>query len=90
MVCALWDLALTLKPFLTVNLPDVTSTLTKLIIDGISSHSTLLDSYVVLHGAFVSALHKLVGIEFGQSTSLIPTPTPLTVDLQPPTLSKKR
>ncbi|TEB34519.1 ARM repeat-containing protein [Coprinellus micaceus] len=43
---------------------DVTSTLTKLIIDGISSHSTLLDSYVVLHGAFVSALHKLVGIEF--------------------------
>ena len=25
----------------------------------------LLDSYVVLHAAFVSALHKLVGIEFG-------------------------
>ena len=44
---------------------DVTSTLTKLIIDGISSHSTLLDSYVVLHGTFVSALHKLVGIDFG-------------------------
>ncbi|KAJ2935373.1 hypothetical protein H1R20_g1721, partial [Candolleomyces eurysporus] len=43
---------------------DVTSTLTKLIIDGISSHSTLLDSYVVLHGAFVSSLHKLVGVEF--------------------------
>ncbi|KAJ8072377.1 suppressor of glycerol defect [Marasmius tenuissimus] len=43
---------------------DVTSTLTTLIIDGISSHSTLLDSYVVLHAAFVSSLHKIVGIEF--------------------------
>ncbi|TFY60458.1 hypothetical protein EVJ58_g5148 [Rhodofomes roseus] len=43
---------------------DVTSTLTTLIVDGISSHSMLLDSYVVLHAAFVSALHKLIGIEF--------------------------
>ncbi|KAI9060646.1 ARM repeat-containing protein [Trametes sanguinea] len=43
---------------------DVTETLTKLIVDGISSHSMLLDQYVVLHAAFVSALHKLVGIEF--------------------------
>ncbi|KAK0193837.1 hypothetical protein F5146DRAFT_1101683 [Armillaria mellea] len=44
---------------------DVTSTITALIIDGISSHSSLLDSYVVLHAAFVSSLHKIVGIEFG-------------------------
>ncbi|KAI0926110.1 hypothetical protein AcV5_008659 [Taiwanofungus camphoratus] len=43
---------------------DVTSTLTTLIIDGISAHSILLDSYVVLHAAFVSALHKLIGVEF--------------------------
>ncbi|KAF7336720.1 MIF4G/MA4-domain-containing protein [Mycena venus] len=43
---------------------DVTSTLTTLIVDGISSHSSLLDSYVVLYGAFVSSLHKIVGIEF--------------------------
>ncbi|KIK62995.1 hypothetical protein GYMLUDRAFT_163506 [Collybiopsis luxurians FD-317 M1] len=43
---------------------DVTSTITTLIIDGISSHSTLLDSYVVLYAAFVSSLHKIVGIEF--------------------------
>ncbi|KAH9917843.1 uncharacterized protein B0H18DRAFT_687168 [Fomitopsis serialis] len=43
---------------------DVTSTLTTLIVDGISAHSMLLDSYVVLHSAFISALHKLVGIEF--------------------------
>ncbi len=45
----------------------MTSTITRLIINGISSHSILLDSYVVLHAAFVSALHKLVGIEFGKS-----------------------
>jgi nucleolar MIF4G domain-containing protein 1 len=49
-----------LKTFL-----DVTATLTTLIIDGISSHSSLLDSYVVLYAAFVSSLHKVVGIEFG-------------------------
>ncbi|KAG2017925.1 MIF4G/MA4 domain-containing protein [Coprinopsis cinerea AmutBmut pab1-1] len=43
---------------------DVTSTLTNLVIEGVASHSVLLDSYVVLHAAFVSSLHKLVGIEF--------------------------
>lgn len=45
--------------------PDVASTLTNLIIDGISSHSTLLDSYVVLHAALISSLHKLIGTAFG-------------------------
>ncbi|KAH0585267.1 hypothetical protein H2248_008510 [Termitomyces sp. 'cryptogamus'] len=43
---------------------DVTTSLTTLIIDGISSHSSLLDSYVVLYAAFVSSLHKVIGIEF--------------------------
>ncbi|KAF8907299.1 hypothetical protein CPB84DRAFT_1844000 [Gymnopilus junonius] len=43
---------------------DVTSTLTTLIISGISSHSSLLDSYVVLYAAFVASLHKVNGIEF--------------------------
>ncbi|EPQ54380.1 hypothetical protein GLOTRDRAFT_130697 [Gloeophyllum trabeum ATCC 11539] len=43
---------------------DVTSTLTKLIIDGIASHSIVLDSYVVLHAAFVASMHKIVGNEF--------------------------
>ncbi|KAH9945189.1 MIF4G-domain-containing protein [Epithele typhae] len=43
---------------------DVTETITKLVSEGISSHSILLDQYVVLHAAFVSALHKLIGIEF--------------------------
>ncbi|PPQ83942.1 hypothetical protein CVT26_008765 [Gymnopilus dilepis] len=43
---------------------DVTSTLTKLIIEGISSHSSLLDSYVVLYAAFVASLHKITGVEF--------------------------
>ncbi|KAF7316744.1 MIF4G/MA4-domain-containing protein [Mycena chlorophos] len=43
---------------------DVTTTLTTLIIDGIASHSSLLDSFVVLYAAFVSSLHKIIGIEF--------------------------
>ncbi|KIY51919.1 ARM repeat-containing protein [Fistulina hepatica ATCC 64428] len=43
---------------------DVTSTLTSLLIEGVSSHSLLLDSYVVLHAAFISSLHKTVGAEF--------------------------
>ncbi|KAJ3793002.1 hypothetical protein GGU11DRAFT_818847 [Lentinula aff. detonsa] len=43
---------------------DVTSIITTLIIDSISSHSTLSDSYVVLYAAFVSSLHKIVGVEF--------------------------
>lgn len=43
---------------------DVSSTLTTLIIDGIASHSSLLDSYVVLHAAFIASLHKIVGLEF--------------------------
>ncbi|KAG5646977.1 hypothetical protein DXG03_001700 [Asterophora parasitica] len=43
---------------------DVTTTLTSLIIDSIASHSSLLDSYVVLYAAFVSSLHKIVGVEF--------------------------
>ncbi|KDR78859.1 hypothetical protein GALMADRAFT_244494 [Galerina marginata CBS 339.88] len=43
---------------------DVTSTLTTLIINGISAHSSLLDSYVVLHAAFVASLHKIIGLEF--------------------------
>lgn len=51
---------------MTIFYLDVTSTLTTLIIDGISSHSSLLDSYVVLYAAFVSSLHKIVGVEFGK------------------------
>ncbi|KAF9050784.1 hypothetical protein BDZ89DRAFT_977686 [Hymenopellis radicata] len=43
---------------------DVTSTITSLIIDGISAHSLLLDSYVVLHAAFIASLHKILGLEF--------------------------
>ncbi|KAJ3819076.1 hypothetical protein F5880DRAFT_1625766 [Lentinula raphanica] len=43
---------------------DVTSTITTLIIDTISSHSALLDSYIALYAAFVSSLHKIIGIEF--------------------------
>ncbi|KAJ3972249.1 hypothetical protein EV361DRAFT_970953 [Lentinula raphanica] len=46
---------------------DVTSTITTLIIDTISSHSALLDSYIALYAAFVSSLHKIIGIEFGNA-----------------------
>lgn len=47
---------------------DVTSTLTTLMIDGISSHAMLLDSFVVLHAAFISSLHRLIGVEFGTNS----------------------
>ena len=43
------------------------STLTTLMIDGISSHAMLLDSFVVLHAAFISSLHRLIGVEFGMN-----------------------
>ncbi|KXN88612.1 Suppressor of glycerol defect protein 1 [Leucoagaricus sp. SymC.cos] len=43
---------------------DVTSSITNLVIEGISSHSMLLDSYVVLHAALISSLHKIIGVEF--------------------------
>ncbi|KAI5983325.1 hypothetical protein EDD15DRAFT_1888672 [Pisolithus albus] len=43
---------------------DVTSTLTTLIIDGISSHAMLIDSFVVLHAAFISSMHRLIGMDF--------------------------
>ncbi len=29
----------------------------------------LLDSYVVLHAAFVASLHKIIGVEFGEPSS---------------------
>ena len=44
---------------------DVTATITNAVVDGISAHSILLDSYVVLHAALVSSLHKIIGVEFG-------------------------
>jgi nucleolar MIF4G domain-containing protein 1 len=45
-------------------LSDVTSTLTTLIIDSISNHSSLLDSFVVVYAAFVSSIHKIIGTDF--------------------------
>ncbi|KAF9490462.1 ARM repeat-containing protein [Pleurotus eryngii] len=43
---------------------DVTRTITDFIIRGITDHSSLLDSFVVLYATLVSALHKIIGIEF--------------------------
>jgi len=62
---------------------DVTSTLTTLITDGISSHSILLDSYVVLYAAFVSSLHKIIGVEFGTHNALCDPPPDCTIDVRP-------
>jgi nucleolar MIF4G domain-containing protein 1 len=47
---------------------DVTALITSLVVESISAHSALLDSYVVLHAALVSSLHGLVGVEFGKGT----------------------
>lgn len=57
---------------------DVTSTLTKLIINDMTNHSSLLDSFVVLHAAFVSSLYRLIGVEFGMSQHFSSTTARLT------------
>lgn len=45
---------------------DVTTSLTTLILEMISSRSNLLDSFVILYATFVGALHRIIGIEFGE------------------------
>ncbi|KAJ9475294.1 Suppressor of glycerol defect protein 1 [Pseudozyma hubeiensis] len=42
----------------------VTSTITQLVLDTITSRSNLVDTFVILHAALVAALHKVVGVEF--------------------------
>jgi len=44
---------------------NMTSSITNLVIEGIASHSILLDSYVVLHAALISSLYNIIGVEFG-------------------------
>jgi nucleolar MIF4G domain-containing protein 1 len=51
--------------WLRFHFPDVTTAMASHIIEGISSHSSLLDAYVILHATLVASLHKLVGIDFG-------------------------
>ncbi|CAG8810692.1 8497_t:CDS:2, partial [Dentiscutata erythropus] len=43
---------------------DVISTLTKLVLNMISSKTMLLDQFVILYAAFVAALYKTIGIDF--------------------------
>ncbi|CAE6413936.1 unnamed protein product [Rhizoctonia solani] len=43
---------------------DVTQALTNIILDSVSSTANLLDTFVILHAAFVAAIHKIIGIEF--------------------------
>ena len=45
----------------------MTLAITSFVIESISAHSALLDSYVILHAALISSLHKIVGVEFGRS-----------------------
>lgn len=45
--------------------PDVTTTLTTLVIQMIASKANLLDSFVVLYASLVGAVHRVVGLEFG-------------------------
>jgi hypothetical protein len=47
---------------------DVTVSITTFVIESISAHSMLLDSYVVLHAALISCLHRIIGVEFGRGT----------------------
>jgi nucleolar MIF4G domain-containing protein 1 len=50
---------------------DVTASITSFVIESISAHSALLDSYVILHAALISSLHRLVGVEFGRDTLFV-------------------
>ncbi|KAG8746207.1 suppressor of glycerol defect [Ceratobasidium sp. 414] len=43
---------------------DVTQALTSILLNSISSSANLLDTFVILHAAFIAAMHKLIGIEF--------------------------
>jgi nucleolar MIF4G domain-containing protein 1 len=45
---------------------DVTTSITSFIIESISAHSALLDSYVILHASLIASLHRVVGVEFGR------------------------
>lgn len=47
---------------------DVTTSITSLVVESISAHSALLDSFVVLHAALISSMYRLVGVEFGKAT----------------------
>ncbi|KAI0281722.1 hypothetical protein BC826DRAFT_991693, partial [Russula brevipes] len=47
---------------------DVMVSITSFVIESISAHSMLLDSYVVLHAALLSSLHRIIGVEFGRGT----------------------
>ncbi|UZJ51931.1 hypothetical protein CBS101457_001251 [Exobasidium rhododendri] len=44
---------------------NVTKALTDIVIQTINSSSNLVETFVVLHAAFVASLHRLIGVEFG-------------------------
>lgn len=50
---------------LVADVTDVSTTMTDLVINMISSKSNLLDSFVTLYASFVAALHRIIGVELG-------------------------
>ncbi|WFD42655.1 suppressor of glycerol defect [Malassezia psittaci] len=44
---------------------DVTSTLTSLVLDTIAARSQLSQTFVVIYAALLTAMHRIVGVEFG-------------------------
>ncbi|PKC09751.1 hypothetical protein RhiirA5_356315 [Rhizophagus irregularis] len=43
---------------------DVTSTITSLVLNSITSRSTLLDQFVILYATLIAAFYKIIGIDF--------------------------
>jgi len=46
---------------------DMTISITSFVTESITAHSALVDSYVILHAALITRLHRVVGVEFGRS-----------------------
>ena len=54
---------------------DLIVAVTELILESLSSSETLADSFMVLHAAFVGALYRVLGIDFGKLKLLTPLNT---------------
>ncbi|KDN35887.1 hypothetical protein RSAG8_11249, partial [Rhizoctonia solani AG-8 WAC10335] len=50
---------------------DVTQALTNIILDSVSSSANLLDTFVILHAAFVAAIHEMLLEELRTASSLL-------------------
>ena len=50
---------------------DVTTGLTSVMLDGITSNASLLDNHIALNATLVASLYRIVGIEFGALIDLL-------------------